>query len=502
MPTPRPRPLAGFDAAALVRLGMDETHADASFALPGYEILESLGRGGMGEVFRARQESLGREVAVKVLRSDLHADGWLPERFEREARTMAALRHPNLVTVHDCVRLDDGRVAIVMELVDGGALRRRIAPGGLPLAQALAWARDIAEGLRAAHEAGIVHRDVKPENVLIDAQGRARVSDFGLAFSALPEAARFTQTGAALGTLGYMAPEQLRGEAADARTDVFSFGTVLYEMLTGRLPQGSFSPARELRPEVPEALDAFILAALRPEPARRPADMAAALRALNARAPVFTRRRMLAAGAAASVAGIGWWFSKKKPRIENKSAPAAEAPWRRIEWPSDPAAAAIKGGWKMNAGWLVSDDTICILPVARELPPACDLRLRFRRIGGMSSVGVFFGTPRGMGVCTLDGRGLNLGGVQSVNGRTLEDGGGFEMMVVNGRTYDWTIELRPARVRMWVDGDLKNERDIAGATLSVPDTWAWKPDANTPALLLGSWNSPTRFEWIEWRAAK
>ena len=150
----------------------------------------------------------------------------------------------------------------------------------------------------------------------------------------------------------------------------------------------------------------------------------------------------------------------------------------------------------------MSDDTICILPVAREMPPACDLQLRFRRIGGMSSIAVFFGTPAGMGVCTLDGRGLHLGGVQSVNGRTLDDGGGFEMPLANGRTYEWTIELRPARVRMWIDGELKNERAIAGATLSVPDTWAWKPDAKTPALLLGSWNSPTRFEWIEWRAAK
>ena len=464
-------------------------------------MLESLGRGGMGEVFRAWQESLGREVAVKILRSDLRADGWLPERFEREARTMAALRHPNLVTVHDCVRLADGRIAIVMELVDGGALRRHIAPGGLPFAQALAWARDIAEGLRAAHAAGIVHRDVKPENVLIDAQGCARVGDFGMAFSIAPETSRFTQTGTALGTLGYMAPEQLRGEAVDVRTDVFSFGVMLYEMLTGYLPQGSFSRARELRPEVPAALDAFIQAALRPEPARRPADMAAALRALDARAAVFTRRRMLAASVAASFAGVGWWMIKRKPPVENKPAPVTEAPWQRIRWPLDPRVSAISGEWWVNDEWLTSSDKICILAVAHEMPPAYDMRLRFRRIGGMSSVGVFFGTPRGMGVCTLDGRGMNLGGVQSVNERTLEEGGGFEMPLVNGRTYEWTIELRPARVRTWIDGELKNERDIAGATLSVPDTWAWKPGAKTPALLLGSWNSATRFEWLEWRAA-
>ena len=210
---------------------------------------------------------------------------------------------------------------------------------------------------------------------------------------------------------------------------------------------------------------------------------------------------MLAASAAASVAGVGWWIAKRQPRVETKSAPAAERPWQGIRWPADVRVSVVSGRWWMEKGWLLSNDAICILPVAREMPPAFDLRLRFRRLGGSSSIAVFFGTPRGMGVCTLDGRGMNLGGVQSVNETTLEDGGGFAMPLVNGRTYEWTIELRPARVRMWIDGDLKNERDIAGATLSVPDTWAWKPDTKTPALLLGSWNSPTRFESLEWRAA-
>src|SRR5687767_7939644 len=141
------RALAGLNPPALVRLGMAAPAEEAPPSVPGYEILESLGRGGMGEVFRARQESLGREVAVKILRSDLPAAGWLPERFEQEARTMATLRHPHVVTVHDCVRLDDGHVAIVMELINGGSLRTHLAaaPDGLPLAQALRWAREIAE---------------------------------------------------------------------------------------------------------------------------------------------------------------------------------------------------------------------------------------------------------------------------------------------------------------------------------------------------------------------
>lgn len=471
-----------------MRLGIAAQPGGTPSELPGFEMLGSLGRGGMGEVFRAQQLSLGREVAVKFLRADLPSAGWMPERFENEARTMAALRHPNLVTVHDCVRLDNGSVAIVMELVDGGSLRRHLAAGGLPLAQALAWARDIAEGLRAAHSAGIVHRDVKPENVLIDTAERARVTDFGMAFS-ISESARLTQTGAAIGTVGYMAPEQLRGEPADARADVFSFGVLLYEMLTGRLPQGSFSPAGELRPEVPQAIDTFIQAALRPERERRPADMAAFLCALDARPRLITRRRAIAAGVAAA-AGAGGWFAMRD----------REAEWQRFEWPKDPGAVAICGGWRVESGVLISDEEIAIVPIARRMPMAFDVRLRFTRLSGDLSIGVFFRTPRGTAVCTLAARGKNLGGVQMVSGLTLEQAGAFEMPLENGRAYEWHIELRPTRVRMWVDGELKNERDIAGQPLAVPETWAWTPGVESPALLLGSWKSATRFEWCEWRA--
>lgn len=457
--------------------------------VPGYEIIESLGRGGMGEVFSARQESLGREVAVKVLRADLPATGWLPERFEREARTMAALHHPNLVTVHDSLRLADGRTAIVMELVRGGALRAHLE--NLTVAQALTWTRQVAAGLAAAHAAGIVHRDVKPENVLIDDTGAARVSDFGMAFSAAPEATRYTQTGTSLGTLGYMAPEQLRGGATDARADVFSLGVMLYEMLTGQLPQGSFSPVSELRADVPPRIDTIIQACLRPEPERRPADMAELLGLLDGVEKTsrgFSRRHAIGVALAASVVGSGWWWQR----------PVKER-WQRIAWPGSLDASAIKGGWRIEDGALISDEQIAIIAVAPQMPDTFLLRLRFVRLSGDVSVGVFFKNPRGTSVCTLAGRGRNRGGVQMVDGRTLDDGDYFELPIVNGRPYLWEIEIRPERVRMWVDGKLKDVRDIAGKPLGVPGTWAWEPGRESPALLLGSWQSATRFESLEWK---
>lgn len=211
-----------------------------------YEVLARLGRGGMGEVWRARDTRLGRDVAIKLLPLEVAADPDRLARFDREARAMAALSHPNVVEVFDVGTLD-GAPYLVEELLDGGSLRERIDRGALPLGEALKVAIQIARGLAAAHQHQIVHRDLKPENVVITRGGAAKIVDFGLAklmavpgsaeetLSHLP-AAGATQPGRFLGTAPYMAPEQVRGEAVDPRTDVFALGVVFHEMLSGRRP--------------------------------------------------------------------------------------------------------------------------------------------------------------------------------------------------------------------------------------------------------------------------
>ena len=207
-----------------------------------YEILAPLGAGGMGEVYRARDSKLDREVAVKVLPTSLARDPAALARFEREAKAVAALSHPNILAVHD-FGSSDGTTYAVMELLEGESLRQRLAEGAIPLRKAAEIAREIALGLAAAHDKGIVHRDLKPENLFLTRDGRVKILDFGLARQiALPSsgdthsptAAPGTEPGTVLGTVGYMAPEQLRGQTADHRSDIFSFGAVLYEMLTGR----------------------------------------------------------------------------------------------------------------------------------------------------------------------------------------------------------------------------------------------------------------------------
>jgi serine/threonine protein kinase len=210
------------------------------FRLGPYEILEPLGAGGMGEVYRARDTRLEREVAVKVLPETLVSDPQALARFDREAKLVAALSHPNILAIHDVGR-DNGVSYAVTELLEGETLRERMSGAALPLRKAVDCARQMARGLAAAHARGVIHRDLKPDNVFVTRDGVVKILDFGLAkrelsgapgASVQPTAAR-TVPGTILGTVGYMSPEQVRGEEADSRTDIFSFGSLLYELLFG-----------------------------------------------------------------------------------------------------------------------------------------------------------------------------------------------------------------------------------------------------------------------------
>src|SRR5205809_2579254 len=216
-----------------------------------YEVLSALGAGGMGEVYRARDTTLHRDVAIKVLPELVASDPERVARFEREAQLLAALNHPNIAHIHG-LEDSNGIRALVMELVEGPTLAERIADGAIPLDEALPIARQIADALEAAHEQGIIHRDLKPANIKVRPDGTAKVLDFGLAKLAepssaasrpglaLPQAptittpAMMTGVGVILGTAAYMAPEQAKGRAADKRSDVWAFGCVLYEMLAGK----------------------------------------------------------------------------------------------------------------------------------------------------------------------------------------------------------------------------------------------------------------------------
>ncbi len=232
-----------------------------------YEILAPLGAGGMGEVYRARDTRLNRDVAIKVLPEALANDADRLGRFEQEARTIAALNHPNILGIHD-IGTHRGAPFLVSEFLEGQTLREKLESGPLPVRRAIEYGLGIAQGLAAAHEKGIVHRDLKPENVFVTRDGRVKVLDFGLAKLVTPEKSHETVVtlmspatlpGMVMGTVGYMSPEQVRGEPSDARSDIFSFGAVLYEMLTGKRAFKRATSAETmtaiLREEPPELSD-------------------------------------------------------------------------------------------------------------------------------------------------------------------------------------------------------------------------------------------------------
>ena len=204
-----------------------------------YEVKSLLGSGGMGEVYRARDSRLGRDVAIKVLPSCLSADSDRLRRFEQEARAAAALNHPNILAVHQ-MGTYEGAPYLVSEMLEGETLREQIKRGRLSVRKAIDYGVQIAHGLAAAHEKGIVHRDLKPENLFVTKDGRVKILDFGLAKLTQPQPGsehgaptltEGTEAGVVMGTVGYMAPEQVRGQTADHRADIFAFGAILYEML-------------------------------------------------------------------------------------------------------------------------------------------------------------------------------------------------------------------------------------------------------------------------------
>src|SRR5215207_10130539 len=250
-----------------------------------YDVVRPLGSGGMGEVYLARDRVLGRDVALKVLRKQYAGDDEFAERFKREAMSVASLSHPHIVQVYDRGKTEEGASYIAMEYVPGGTLKERISrEGSLEAADAAGLGAQVAEALGAAHDRGMVHRDIKPQNVLLAGRGGAKVADFGIARAG--SSATISRMGSVMGTAGYMSPEQALGKPATPKSDLYSLGVVLYEALTGELPYTADNPIAvsmkhvndplrppiELNPRIPRGMNALVTKLLAKDPEDRYAD--------------------------------------------------------------------------------------------------------------------------------------------------------------------------------------------------------------------------------------
>ena len=404
--------------------------------LGSYELIEPIGAGGMGEVWRALDPDLGRHVAIKILPSQYSSDPGRLRRFEQEARAAGKLNHPNVLTIYAIGR-DEDRPYLVTELLEGSTLRRQLADGAIPEGKAIEYACDIAQGLAAAHEKSIVHRDLKPDNIFITTDGRVKILDFGLAKLTQVEgdqAQTQTASGVTLGTPAYMSPEQVRGQPADHRSDIFSFGAVLYEMLTGRRAFSSDTSAETmtaiLRQEPPPLsgaapqIEQIVRHCLEKEPANRyqsARDLGFQLRLAQhpsaATAPMRaqpSRRRLAFAliGLAALVAAVtlAWWVTRSVPpattltfrRLTADSGlttdPALSSDGQLIVYASDRAGANNLDIWRQQLATgeavpLTSDPADESEPVFS--PDGSRIAFRSERDGGgIYVVSAFGGEPR------------------------------------------------------------------------------------------------------------
>ena len=356
------------------------------------EIRELLGQGGMGAVYKARHRRLDRMVALKILPSEISADPAFAERFTREARALASLNHPHIVTLYDFGEAG-GLYYLLMEFVDGLNLRRMMAGGKLEPREALAIVPQVCDALQYAHDEGIVHRDIKPENILLDKKGRVKIADFGLAKlmnrgDKLAGRAEFTLTGSqqVMGTPHYMAPEQMeRPQGVDHRADIFSLGVVFYEMLTGELPLGRFA-APSYKAQIDVRLDEVVLRSLEKEPDRRyqhasavktDVERISCLDPMHSPAEPFlgsdldympSKRRAapilssaLGRGAVVltialfiGIVLIGLYMRRSEPRVPP---PVTPAPAIAVPWPVQAPAPMQQRGWVMGpSGPVLTDE--------------------------------------------------------------------------------------------------------------------------------------------------
>lgn len=468
------RPLTGFKPVFHCRV----SHL-ANDILPNYEVLDLLGRGGMGVVYKARQTSLDRLVAIKLLPRDLIRDDIdFTERFKQEARTMAKLSHPGIVPVFDFGEAGDGQLFFVMEFIDGTDLAKLIEQrGALSIEEALRVFHRVAEALVYAHGEGVVHRDIKPANVLLKANGEVKVVDFGLAKIVTPGTAALTDTATSMGSHDFAAPEIfVHGGDADHRADVYSLGVMLYQMLTGTIPRGMFKMPSERVPELDERFDEVICRALEQdrkdrfqsvremiEAMPRESGQPASTNETKAGMAVPTPARRVLLGLAASLVVGGGAMLWHQYDVAAQAKTLAHSPlsteWQDVLSEVDLAAHQWSGNWQKVPNGLESTDPVRggALELPISAPGASDLRIKLTRLtSSLNKATVLFRLGAHGGQFSIDDYKRPYAGLELIDGQQIAESGervGHVLPYLRlGHTHELLLQLREEGMAAVLDG--------------------------------------------------
>ncbi|MFD2158045.1 serine/threonine protein kinase [Rubritalea tangerina] len=478
---------------------LEGTPNDADPDLPGFEILNILGRGGMGTVYKARHDGLGRTVALKVFTARGGGDHELfIERLKREGRLMAQLEHPNVLGIYDADMLSDGTPYLVLEYVKGDDLQKRIYESKrLKLKEAIRVAVKVCNGISAVHSLGVIHRDIKPANVLLGDDGSVKVTDFGVSKETSAEdRTALTMTGTAIGTVDYMSPEQSNGGTVDERSDIYSIGVMLYEMIAGVTPRGAFEPLAKYG--APKDLDRLVMRCLQRDPNKRP-DSAASVAMQLKRVYKQLRGRKVqkaSSGIYAALAGLACigvlaMFIAREIR-EKKSggevigssgggvvtggavAQAKEGvkvygQWIDLVDGLDVQEASLSGQWWKHENKLITNSsTAALIEFAEPVSGRYAVRLNFTRVSGEGTIVVVLPTELGSLSVVLGSDSIEIPelgeGSKGVSEKRLHD-------LQLGVAYSLTIDVRGGKVIGKLDDATWAEWQLEEPLRVLPRRW-------------------------------
>jgi serine/threonine protein kinase len=466
---------------------LDAPRENETIVLPGYSIKETLGKGGMGTVYRAIHTELNRTVALKIFSPKAKDKELFVERLKREGTLMAQLKHPNVLSIHDAAVMEDGTPYLVLEYIKGEDLHQKLNNEfTLNQRTAVRIAIKVCEGLSAVHQLGIIHRDIKPANVLLGSNGCVKVTDFGISkdMRATEQNTSLTMTGTTVGTADYMSPEQTRNEELSPRSDLYSVGVLLYEMLMGVTPRGNFQSLSKAH--IPKKLEYIIMRCLQQDKHKRPASaetLALSLRKiyhlLNQRKHKNYKSLILCGVAAIGAIGIVAYFSTRKspPHIPQAIISSWELNGKIGEWSSLTANQphVLTGEWwtdgnSLNTQKKQSEYSKRFFSFSAGY--YYTFSTEFSRVYGEGNMCVFLPTIKGLIVFELDHSDAHLTGFHSINGKDLiQQENPSKLAIETGESYHLELAVTDTEITAKINGKLITILPLKGSSLTPPENW-------------------------------